>query len=298
MTEGRGLSGSARAVLAELIACREATRRQLCEKASLSKPTVSLALAELDAAQLIGFIRRTQGPVGRSADVYGLSPTAGWILGLDVGSTHVSGRAYALDGTVLDGFRHQTSESGHPSAALQGSVAAIRAFIGRVTSGRGGLRAAGVAVPTVVPMDPSAYAPRSSPVGATLSPQSVSTALGLAEDTPVLLENNVNCSAVAELHVGAGRGRDSLACLQVGVKVGLGIIVSGHLVRGFERCRRRSRPGPVSMATGRPNQAWGSRRVPRFGGAAAPRRTCVERHAAPQRRGRAVRRCGRRQRRC
>jgi predicted NBD/HSP70 family sugar kinase len=48
----------------------------------------------------------------------------------------------------------------------------------------------------------------------------------------VHVENNVNCAAIAELHNGATSGRQSFAYLQVGIGIGLGIVIDGRVLRG------------------------------------------------------------------
>src|SRR5262249_42579524 len=58
-------------------------------------------------------------------------------------------------------------------------------------------------------------------------------AFGPAAPVPLILENNVNCAALAEMHHGAARGRSSFAYLQVGIKIGLGVVYEGRLFRGF-----------------------------------------------------------------
>src|SRR5262249_33478170 len=45
-------------------------------------------------------------------------------------------------------------------------------------------------------------------------------------------ENNVTCAALAEGIWGAAQGRSTFAYLQVGVRIGLGIINEGQLLRG------------------------------------------------------------------
>jgi predicted NBD/HSP70 family sugar kinase len=56
--------------------------------------------------------------------------------------------------------------------------------------------------------------------------------LPLPAGVPVVVENNVNCAAVAEHRVGAARNHDDFVYLQVGVKIGLGIMVNGRLLYG------------------------------------------------------------------
>jgi predicted NBD/HSP70 family sugar kinase len=51
---------------------------------------------------------------------------------------------------------------------------------------------------------------------------------------PVLLENNVNCAALAEYHYGAAKEHSFAIYMQIGVKVGVGIVIDGKLFRGFK----------------------------------------------------------------
>jgi len=66
-------------------------------------------------------------------------------------------------------------------------------------------------------------------------PGGPSAVLGLLRrdvEVPIILENNVNCAAIGEMHFGAAQGHQTFAFLQVGVRVGLGFITEGRLFRG------------------------------------------------------------------
>ncbi|MET9872928.1 hypothetical protein ABZZ16_43890, partial [Streptomyces sp. NPDC006386] len=74
------LSESARVVFDVLAGAGTATRPQLAAGAGLSKPTVSTAVAELEAVELAAHSGRASGSTGRSAAVYRLGPAAGAVL--------------------------------------------------------------------------------------------------------------------------------------------------------------------------------------------------------------------------
>jgi predicted NBD/HSP70 family sugar kinase len=210
------LSESARTVFAVLAAAGDATRPQLAAGAHLSKPTVSLAMSELEAAGLAARSGTSRGGTGRSAAVYRLGPAAGCVLAVDLGSTHTEVRGCALDGTVL---ASRTTDSGlRPAEAAHAVLGALRDAV---------VRAAVVAVPDValvrVGAKPRAATPR---IAAAVE------SLALPESVPVHIENNANCAALAELHEGAARGRDSFGYLQVGYGIGLGIVAGGQVLRG------------------------------------------------------------------
>ena len=213
------LSESARQVFVALAGHGRATRPQLAAACALSKPTVSAAMAELEAADLARRNGTAYGQTGRSAAVYQLGPQAGYVLGVDRGSTQVAYRAVALDGELLD---HDHTDRPETARSM------IRTALDRRT-GSGPLRAIVVAVSDVVSrgaVDPdtdarvhAAVASLELPVGAAVS-----------------VENNVNCAAIAELHeVGPHshpHPRDTFVYLQVGIGIGAGVVVNRQLIRG------------------------------------------------------------------
>ncbi|MBP2330500.1 putative NBD/HSP70 family sugar kinase [Kibdelosporangium banguiense] len=211
------LSDSASDVFAALAELRKATRPQLAAACELSKPTVSTAVAELEALRLVERNGTAFGATGRSAAVYQLGPEAGYALAIDRGSTQVAYRVIGLDGRLLDEDHTDEPASAH---------AMIRTALRRRTRS-GPLRAVVVAVSDVV-----------TPTGRAGDPtieQRIHTAvdaLALPPGAPVRTENNVNCAAIAELHEGTGGSQDTFVYLQAGMAIGAGIVVNGKLIRG------------------------------------------------------------------
>jgi len=212
------LSASAQQVFLGLATRGQATRPQLSVDCGLSKPTVSTAVSELEAIELIERNGAAHGTIGRSAVVYRLGPAAGYVLAVDHGSTQVSFRAVALDGRLLD--EGQTDEPAQARAMVRAAL--------RRRSRSGPLRAVVVAVPDVV-------TPDGRPGDPTVDERTRAAVdgLGLPSGAAVLTENNVNCAAVAELREGVAGGRDTFVYLQVGVGIGAGIVINGQLVRGL-----------------------------------------------------------------
>ncbi|MFF1608308.1 ROK family protein [Amycolatopsis sp. NPDC058278] len=211
-----GIGDRAGEVFAALAAAGQATRPQLAVACGLSKPTVSLVMAELESAGLAERSGSSSGATGRTAVVYRLGPRAGYVLAVDRGSTQVALRATTLGGELLD--EDQTSRPA--------SAADMVKEVLRPGSGRGPLRAVVVAVSEVVSPpgrgDPATMARISGAVAA----------LGLPGGAAVHTENNVNCAAIAELAEGAGKDHDSFVFLQVGVAIGAGVVLGRRLVRG------------------------------------------------------------------
>ena len=49
---------------------------------------------------------------------------------------------------------------------------------------------------------------------------------------PAVLENDVNCAALGEKWLGAGKGQDNFICLTIGTGIGGGIVLNGSIFRG------------------------------------------------------------------
>lgn len=222
------LTDSACAVFQRIVLAGPTTRPLLSEALRFSKPTMSAAVSELTELGLVGPFGSSQRGVGRRATVYGLGREAGHIIGVDAGATEVRAMAQTLDGRLLAEADepmprerlHITSETG---AAIRNVLAALR---GQIGDRHGPLRAIAVAVPVIVSPNRPELAHRTDL-------DILRESIAPLDDVELVLENNVNCAAIAEMHLGAACSRTSFAYLQVGVKIGLGIVHEGRLFRGF-----------------------------------------------------------------
>jgi len=220
------LTGSARAVFRRLVEGGPSTRPQIGSSLSLSRPTMSAAIAELVRPRYVEMIGAVQGSLGRSAAQYRIGSGAGHVIAVDAGSTHVRVRVSTLDRRLLTSrvLRLPTSQiaiNEEVSRAVSAEVALARAA---AQPGWGPLRAMGLALPTrVVGRGGDVVATRQEVVFSAFTPPP-----GVA----LVLENNVNCAAVAEQHYGAARGVASFAYVQIGLKIGMGLVLGELLVRG------------------------------------------------------------------
>src|SRR6266705_2904182 len=76
------------------------SRADLARSSGLSKPTVSLALANVERAGLVRRAGRRTGAPGPAAHLYEVRPEAGFVLGLDVGRRFLRGAVTDLTGIV------------------------------------------------------------------------------------------------------------------------------------------------------------------------------------------------------
>lgn len=220
-------TSSARSVFRRLVSEGPATRPQLCAALGLSRPTLSASIAELGRVGLVEKIGEVQGTLGRKAAMYRLGAGAGHVIAVDAGSTRVRLRVATLDNRLLHHRVHRLSSSQRSLSAEISQVVAeeVDAALALTDADWGKLRAIGIAIPTrvIVGADSDKAATGQEMLFTHFTPPS---------DVPLLLENNVNCAAIGERTHGVARGRTDFAYVQIGVKIGMGAVLGGRLIRG------------------------------------------------------------------
>ena len=234
------LTASARAVFGQLTQHGPATRPALGAELGLSKPTMSVAVSELTRAGLITAQGAERGQSGRPAERYSVASGAGHVLGLEIAATRVRVAAHTLDGQQVFSLEHVLAE---PSRTVTGEVAGIAAQLvtkaGAELGARfGPLREVALAAPTLqsVKRGDELRLEGSASVADVLPGLRVAGGVESVTSDPdateALVVNNVNCAAVAEHRLGAAVRRGNVAYVQVGVKIGLGLLLDGRVVPG------------------------------------------------------------------
>src|SRR3954447_19092178 len=90
-----------RAVLEHLRTAGPSSRPGLARIAGLSKPTVSQALAHLETAGLVRRVGPASPSMGRTAMLYEADPTAGHVLGVDIGRGWIRVAVADLSGEIV-----------------------------------------------------------------------------------------------------------------------------------------------------------------------------------------------------
>jgi glucokinase len=146
-------------------------------------------------------------------------------LGIDLGATKILARLVDPVSGRATGRSKVPTPTGGPDAVLEAVVRAVRQ-LGRLDRAR----AVGIGVPGFV-VDASVVMSCANIAG---WDEPVEVVQFLAEELgkPVVVGNDVNCGALAEHRLGAGRGCDDLLAIFVGTGVGGGLVLGGSLVAG------------------------------------------------------------------
>ena len=218
-----------RAVLEFVRRTGPVSRAQISRDSELSKPTVSQALAALLRSGLVREAGRSSGGKGPTAVLYELDPTAGWVVGIDVGRDFVRAAIANLEGQIV---------ARRDERARVRSAKTLIEQIGRIAHGlaaEAGLKWRQITFATVG--SPGVFEPSRGQVALAYAlpgwgqpglVEAVQRELG----TRIAFENDVNLAALGEQWTGLGKGVANFVFLHVGTGVGAGLVLGGELYRG------------------------------------------------------------------
>jgi len=228
-----------------------ASRAQISRGTGLSKPTVSLAVADLERAGLIRAAgRELQVGLGKAGMLFEPDPAAGFVLGLDVGRRWVRAGVADLSGRLLGRVDLPNASRGAADllklicdASLQAQLSAGIGADQIVTAYVGG--------PGVPERDTRRH--RYAPNLPGWTKRGLLDELQAALGYPVDSDNDVACATMAEAALGAARGEQTFVYLWIGSGVGMGIWIDGRLFRGASGFAGEVGLLPLAPTTGMDN---------------------------------------------
>ena len=205
------------------------SRADLARLSGLSKPTVSLALANIERAGLVRLAGQRTGLPGRTSLLYEIRPEAGFVLGLDIGLKYLRGAVADLAGTVRARMSRPVT-----ATTLSDRVAELVRLADDLCAMAGISREA---VTQTVVGSPGIFDPQRNVMALTGGlpdwdhPEALA---GLREafGPALAIENDVDAAALAERAHGHGRDVDDFAFVHVGTGIGMGVVLGGRLHRG------------------------------------------------------------------
>ncbi|MGW5262886.1 ROK family protein [Microbispora sp. NPDC004025] len=218
-----------RAVFTEIFRLGKASRPELAQVTGLSKPTISMALADLERARLVRPVGLRTGGAGRAALLYEIRPEAGWVLAADLGRTTVRLALADLVGDVA--ARRQEPSRAHSYESAREQLARMAAEL----VAEAGLEPGDVTVTvfgTPGIHDKESGALRLAPNLPGWERPGAVDALAGVTGSPYTVENDVDLAAVGEGAYGLGKGVSHFVLVSIGTGVGMGVVIDGGLYRG------------------------------------------------------------------
>jgi predicted NBD/HSP70 family sugar kinase len=217
-----------RSLLSALQTSGPATRPHLAKLTGLSKPTVSLAMANLEHAGLVCQLGQSGGGRGPAASVYAENEKAGLILAIDLSQGGVHGALADLAGNVL-----QRSDQSGPLRNYNALLAALDRATDRL---REAVPTGLDIVQTVVAISGVYDHRRNELRFAALTPGgsggNLLSELQRRYGPALLIENDANLAAIGEHDAGNAQGIDDFVFLMVDAGLGMGVLLNGQLHRG------------------------------------------------------------------
>ncbi len=220
---------SVRAVMDVLLNSGATSRAALAKITGLSKQTMSEVIRVLESGGFVRIKGVTSGKVGRAAVIYEVDPSAGYVIGAELGVTSLRLSLANIVGDIL------ASEEA-PSDDLAGT--ALVSALGRLSTelvakagiDRQKVLVAAVAMPGVV--EPVSGRLSLSPNLEGLGDVDVRTLLSAELGCAVVIENDINAAVIGESWTGCAVGVEEVAFVSLGTGIGLGALTGGRLIRG------------------------------------------------------------------
>jgi predicted NBD/HSP70 family sugar kinase len=223
------------------------SRAELARVSGLSKPTVSLALANVERSGLVREAGQRTGMPGRSAVLYEVRPEAGYVLGLDIGRQYLRGALADLTGAAV-----AKSELRTRASSASGRVAELVGLADELCAEAGIVRS--TVTQTVIGC-PGVYDPRRNAISlagelAGWGKPAVLEGLRDAFGQQLVVENDADAATLAEREQGHGRDVGTFAFVHVGTGIGMGLMIEGNLHRGVHGVAGEIAFMPISAGQG------------------------------------------------
>lgn len=227
------LPASAAAVLDACWDAPAATAHLVMEATGLTRSTALDALTRLAETGLVTEIenaRATSGyHKGRPSRRWRLNASAGYVIGIDAGMTHIRAQLADLGGAILGDLTRHLEPPATTSERISHLGKAIEDLQAR--AGLAGTRAWVICVGVPAPVDRVGVSPTGINEFWDLMNPGLTRAL--AHYAPIIaVDNDAVLAAHAEGTVGAAREAASYVSLLASDRLGCGVVIDGTLVRG------------------------------------------------------------------
>jgi glucokinase len=153
-----------------------------------------------------------------------------YAIGVDLGGTTVKAGIVSSGGEIINQLKMATDADKGPDIVTRQIVRAIKEIQSREKDKE--IAGIGVASPGMVELDGNVVEAPPNFKDWDAYPLRDAVMKGLANDLPLVIENDANAAALAELKFGAGKGENNFLFVIWGTGVGGGIILDGKIYHG------------------------------------------------------------------
>jgi len=208
------------------------SRSQVARQLNMSLPTVMRIVDDLMEEDLVRLHGIGESTGGRPSSLLEFNGDAYAVVGVDLGGTKMFGTVADLSGTIQYECYVPHEDGNGPNDYLEELCKFIEMLLDAPRPPEQRIRGIGVGAPgfTLAPEGIVTYAPslgwRDLPLQEILCDRF---------DVPVVVENDVNLTALGEWGFGGGRGAQNLVSIAIGTGIGAGIIIGSAIYRGHNQ---------------------------------------------------------------
>lgn len=204
-------------------------RLAIARATKLTPPTSFAIVEQLVAADLVRCVATSRSSSGRPRAIFQFNPSAAFSLGVDLSGASMVGVLIDLSGNVLEERRARRPDPPEVECIIPWVSSLLEDLRTSSQVDFSKLSGVGVAVPGLLDAG-SGHVVRSTNLNWHEVPfaEMLSSVVG----TEVCLENTARSIALCERWFGAGSGVDHLACVNIGMGIGMGLIIDGNLYSG------------------------------------------------------------------
>lgn len=206
------------------------SRADIAKQTRLSRSTVSAIVDQLLASDLIRERGTGVSRGGRRPILLEFNPRAGFVVGLDMGATHLMAVVADLEANVLAGPEEPFAIEEGPERGIPQATELVETALKQAAIPRDRVFGVGVAVPGPVDYDTGTVV--SPPIMPGWDRVPICDRLRTALNLPVYLDNDANLGALGERFYGAGKDAPNLAYVKISTGIGCGLILDGCIYRG------------------------------------------------------------------
>ncbi len=206
------------------------SRAGLASRLGISRAAITTIVKDLLEQEIIQEGRLRNEGAGRPPIMLQINPQRGYVLGVDMGATHLRLTLANLGARVLQEEEQPFDVTLGPEASLEALNARIAALLAQT----------GIPIEQVAAIGLGVPGPVRSQEGMVLAPPimpgwdryPIREALETRWQRPVVLNNDAELGALGEWAYGAGRDSQNVAFIKIGTGIGAGFILDNRIYQG------------------------------------------------------------------
>ena len=204
------------------------SRVELARELDLTRAAVTTIINDLQSLGLVSELEDRRG--GRRPIVLDIPLSKGYVVGVDMGATHVGIILTDLSAHVIREIEHPFDINRGPKVCLEQVDNYLQELLSLAGVSRKDVFAAGVGAPGPIISEKGMVG--TPPIMPGWDGYPIRDTLFKQWNIPISLNNDAELGAIGEWAYGAGRGEANLVYVKVGMGIGAGLLLDGQIYRG------------------------------------------------------------------